>query len=111
MFAGRVPTEAEYAAVESASDEEDGNEEALRTTIRGLMKGPEFHEFLIRGANDRLLTDRRVNEVGDSLVGNFVDFTNIVYELWASGIPAQERRQKESQYQYGFLRAPLELIA
>ena len=52
VFAGRVPTDAEYAAVQG------GSEDALRATIRGLMTGPEFHEFLIRGANDRLFTDR-----------------------------------------------------
>ena len=51
IFAGRVPTDAEYAAAQRGSP-------ALRATIRGLMTGPEFHEFLIRGANDRLLTDR-----------------------------------------------------
>ena len=53
IFAGRIPTDAEYAAAQ-------GGAAALRATIRGLMTGPEFHEFLIRGANDRLLTDRYV---------------------------------------------------
>ena len=53
IFAGRVPTDAEYAAAERGAD-------ALRAAIRGLMTGPEFHEFLIRGANDRLLTERDV---------------------------------------------------
>ena len=38
---------------------EGGDESDLRTTVRGLMAGPEFHEFLMRGSNDRLLTDRR----------------------------------------------------
>ena len=52
IFAGRIPTDAEYAAVEG------GDESALRATIRGLMEGPQFHEFLIQGSNDRLLTDR-----------------------------------------------------
>ena len=51
IFAGRIPTEAEYASIYTSPT-------ALRTTIRNLMTGPEFHDFLIRGANDRLLTDR-----------------------------------------------------
>ena len=52
IFAGRVPTEEEYAS-------SYGGATALRTAIRNLMTGPEFHEFLLRGANDRLLTNRR----------------------------------------------------
>ena len=51
IFAGRIPTEAEYASIYTSAT-------ALRTTIRNLMTGPAFHDFLIRGANDRLLTDR-----------------------------------------------------
>ena len=43
IFAGRIPTEAESAAVDG------GDESTLRTTIRGLMAGPQFHEFLIPG--------------------------------------------------------------
>ena len=52
IFAGRIPTDAEYAAVES------GSESALRRAVRRLMTGTQFHEFLIRASNDRLLTDR-----------------------------------------------------
>ena len=52
ILAGRIPTDEEYAAVES------GDKSVLRATIRGLMTGPQFHEFLIRASNDRLLTDR-----------------------------------------------------
>ena len=52
IFAGRIPTDEEYAAVE------DGDEWSLRAAILGLMEGPQFHEFLIRASNDRLLTDR-----------------------------------------------------
>ena len=47
IFAGRIPTDEEYAAVEG------GDQSALRATIRGLMEGPQFHEFLIRASNDR----------------------------------------------------------
>lgn len=108
VFAGRVPTDAEYAAVRG------GSEDALRTTIRGLMTGPGFHEFLIRASNDRLLTDR---ELGNEVIGRdgyFVDFTNKFYELIAAaGGPddAPEAWNWKRKVQYGAARAPSELIA
>ena len=52
IFAGRIPTDAEYTAAERGAERRCGRPSA------GLMTGTEFHEFLIRGANDRLLTDR-----------------------------------------------------
>ena len=51
LFAGRLPTEAELAAVEGASEEE------LRQSIRDLMLGEGFSEYLIESANDHLLTE------------------------------------------------------
>ena len=44
IFAGRIPTDEEYAAIEG------GDESVLRATIRGVMEGPQFHEFLIRAS-------------------------------------------------------------
>ena len=72
VLAGRTPTEAEYAAFA-------GDAAARRATLRGLMSGPEFHEFLIRGANDRLLTDRGGDQVIDFNLGYFVEYTNEAY--------------------------------
>ena len=109
IFAGRIPTEAEYAAVEG------GDETALRSTIRGLMRGPEFHEFLIRGSNDRLLTDRQVTVMESG--GNFVDYTNEYFlREKAAYADGSERAWDEfytwkDRVQYGARRAPLELIA
>ena len=77
IFAGRTPTEEEYAAAQRGGA-------ALRATIRGLMTGPEFHEFLIRGANDRLLTDRR-GTVIDHHADFLVDFSNEAYRRAAEG--------------------------
>ena len=114
LFAGRLPTPAEYAAVSH------GGDSTLRRTIRSLMAGPGFHDFLIRSANDRLLTDReRPNVVGVAEV-KFVDLTNRRWELAQEGIangyaeyprryPAF--RHHERAVQYGMARAPLELIA
>ena len=42
IFAGRLPTQAELNAVA------DGRISSLRRTIRSLMTGPSFHEFLIQ---------------------------------------------------------------
>ena len=105
IFGGRLPTDAEYAAAH-------GGGAALRATIRGLMTGPEFHEFLIRGANDRLLTDRWDDNILADI--QFVAYTNEGY-----------RRKKEAaahgdlsaysdwrrRVEHGARRAPLELIA
>ena len=48
IFGGRVPTKAEYESIA---------EIGLRDAIRNVMQGDAFHDFLIRGSNDRLLTD------------------------------------------------------
>ena len=109
IFAGRIPTAAEHAAAQQGSA-------ALRSTIRGLMTGPEFHEFLIRGANDRLLTDRdwAVLDVNDA---HFVDFTNEHYRRLAAAEASNDPRDLADLFiwlnavQHGAGRAPLELIA
>ena len=107
VFAGRIPTEAEYAAFA-------GDAAARRATLRGLMSGPEFHEFLIRGANDRLLTDRIRDQVIDINSGYFVDFDNEGYRRKKA---AHESGDEDAYWRwvhktrYGFRRAPLELIA
>ena len=108
IFAGRIPTDAEYAAVEGE------DERALRATIRGLMEGPEFHEFLIRGSNDRLLTDRDWDVIGAG-DGYFVDFDNLEHQklvaLSQGRLAEGELTTWDNRVQFGFRRAPLELIA
>ena len=110
IFAGRIPTEAEYAAVES------GGESDLRAAIRELMEGPEFHEFLIRGSNDRLLTDRDSGGVIDN-DRFFVDHVNEHYrrqkvaETIDDEAAWQEFYHWLSLVDHGARRAPLELIA
>ena len=107
IFAGRIPTEEEYAAVEN------GDESVLRATIRGLMEGPQFHEFLLRASNDRLLTDRQDSEI----INRFeflVDFVNESYRRAAAAGGAFVNSDYSDWYaavQYGARRAPLELIA
>ncbi|MCY4559713.1 MAG: DUF1588 domain-containing protein [Chloroflexi bacterium] len=107
IFAGRPPTEQEYAAIYGGGTE-------LRKTIRGLMKGPAFHDFLIRGANDRLLTDRLVGQIIDPSAGYFVDF---VSQNYVQRKAAVKRNSLNSYYvwlgkvHHGVRRAPVELIA
>ena len=114
LFAGRLPTTAEHAAVSQ------GGDSTLRRTIRSLMVGPGFHDFLIRSANDRLLTDRERPSVVGLAEVKFVDLTNRRWELAqegiANGYAEYPRRYPAFRYheravQYGMARAPLELIA
>ena len=107
IFACRIPTEAEYAAVDS------GRESDLRAAIRGLMEGPEFHEFLVRGGNDRLLTARRAGDLLNN--PSLVDFTNQDYRralaVFEGSITQQDHWRWESRVAHGVRHAPLELIA
>ena len=108
LFAGRVPTPAEYDFIEPGTDD------VLREAIRNLMTGPRFHEFLLRGANDRLLTDRYLAENTLENRGHFHHFDNKYYRLRAAAVNNGEHREFNEWHnavQYGVARGPLELIA
>ncbi|MDE0420899.1 MAG: DUF1588 domain-containing protein [Gammaproteobacteria bacterium] len=108
LFAGRTPTPAEYDFVET------GTESNLREAIRNLMTGPRFHEFLLRAANDRLLTDRFVAENTLENRGHFFHFDNKYYRLRGAAVnngAHREFNEWHNAVQYGVARAPLELIA
>ncbi len=77
------------------------------------MQGPEFHEFLTRAANDRLLTDRERWVIGRFSPLPFVQYTNQRYQLAseAGGQNAPEVWKWDNAVQWGAQRAPLELIA
>ena len=109
IFAGRLPTDAEYAAVEH------GDESVLRATVRGLMEGPQFHEFLLRASNDRLLTDRQAIVITPD-TGHLLDFADEHYLRAKAAYDSGDRDSREfhdwyDRVQFGFRRAPLELIA
>ena len=102
IFAGRIPTQAEYDTIA---------ETGLRAAIRSVMEGDAFHDFLIRGANDRLLTD---NTVGSFLSpAALVDYNNGRVQRCEIG------NAGSGDFGYGWAsranqaarRAPLELIA
>ncbi len=104
VFAGRLPTEAEYARAERGPA-------GLREAIRGVMEGPGFHDFLIRAANDGLLTDKHLGATIDGRADfGFVNLTNAGRALLVAGDEAAYWRWDEMN-QFGFARAPLELIA
>ena len=101
ILAGRIPTEAEYAALESAT---------LLATVRGLMTGQGFHDFLIRAANDRLLTEGAEPSLG----GRYVNYENEVNRLQDAIQDETDGRAYRHYYygvEFGVRRAPLELIA
>ena len=84
------------------------------------MRGPGFNEFLIRASNDRLLTDRHLDRTIDiENQVNFVDLANTNWEMSKAAIDAgHEFPYQDPSYirwkqavDYGFARAPLELIA
>ena len=107
VFAGRNPTEEEYASIRGASVN------AFRAAIRGLMEGPEFHEFLIRGSNDRLLTDRERFVLLKGIPSPFVSYIDELHRLATlDGNRFGENVWRwDTAAQYGARRAPLELVA
>lgn len=57
------------------------SDEQLRVTLRGMMEGDGFHQFLLEGVNDRLLTEgAHFARINPNLV-NFPAYRNKVFEL------------------------------
>ena len=105
IFAGRVPSAAEYAVLAEVD---------LRTAVRNLMAGHGFHQFLIRASNDRLLTDREDGVVQYDDNGAYVAYTNksnAFCQAAAAGGDQTAWHEWEDAVQYASVRAPLELIA
>jgi hypothetical protein len=100
ILAGRLPLESELTLAQSG-------EEGLRSAVLGLMQGEGFHDFLIRGANDRLHTDAFVN-------GSFSevsDLNGLAGDRYPMGETLWELEGAIWGYRTGIARAPLELIA
>ena len=114
ILAGRVPRQDQLNAVRG------GSQSSLRRAVRSMMSGPGFHEFILRTANDRLLTDRHLeDEVVNRREGNWPIVANKNWDLaHAAYARGYERAWDDPQYvkwvrnlQWGVARAPLELIA
>lgn len=109
LFAGRTPTDNEISnAVDS--------EEALKNTIKQLLEGEGFHSFLIRAANDRLLTDafieNRFLEVVEDITPYYPILADLRYQAYGSDqATIDEFEDWARKLRYGVTRAPLELIA
>ncbi len=107
IFAGRIPTEEEEVVAQRS-------EAGLRLTIEGLMEGEAFHDFLIRGANDRLLTDAFINDgsldIGDPNQAYFPRLATRQYNMVSSG-NTEGFWEWYRGFLFGMSRAPLELIA
>ncbi|BCD99706.1 hypothetical protein MARGE09_P3908 [Marinagarivorans cellulosilyticus] len=107
ILAGRLPTAQELAATQT--------ETQLKASLRGLMAGEGFHQFLIRGANDRLLTDAFNQELNLDVIEPNASFYPT---LAAKFVTANQQGEREDFYgnyyrqlRYGVAQAPLELIA
>jgi len=114
MLAGRLPTDVEIAQVTN------GDDDVLRSTLRGLMQGDGFHQFLLEGANDRLLTRGIVGEVVGCFdsQGCFPAYQNEVVANQVESLAAYGHidtgfglSQLITRTAYGMKESPLELIA
>ncbi len=106
LLAGELPTDEDLATVAG------GDEQALRFMIRQLMQGDGFHQFLIEGANDRLLTDKWIEDLPVEIFFQpfYPDLVNRAAELSdAENLPELIKLVQGTSF--GLARQPLELIA
>ena len=77
LLAGALPSEDALASVRS------GGDDALRFQLRYLMQGEGFHDFLIESANDRLLTDKWIEDVPFEIFFQpfYPDLTNLAADV------------------------------
>lgn len=111
ILAGRAPSAVETVAVEN------GDESVLRSTLRGVMQGDNFHEFLIEGANDRLLVRGTMDCCFLDGGGIFPNYTNKRAELGLAALASNGTNNSfdtgrfEDGIDRGLQDSPLELIA
>ena len=109
IVAHRPPTTQELAVVSA------GGEAVLRQSIRGLMTGGDFHDFLTTGANDRLFTDAFFGDLVFEAVGFSDPFfpigVNKLFDAFEEDPEGGEGLEFEGLWYWGMTRAPLELIA
>lgn len=115
LLSGRVPSGGMLARAEES-------EEALRTEIRRLMNGDGFHDFIVNGANDRLLISG-LNAGIDwqfDFWGRFPEMYQYTRSLPSERPPQyQDYHQKpfltsgeaEREFRFAVSQEPLELIA
>lgn len=102
LFAGRIPTEKE------AEEVRRGDAGILRTTIRAYMEGDNFREFLVRGVNDRLLTESVTLNYD---MPNFPISSQKTRDIAVSfGLRSQQVLDYQSQLDFSAKRAAGELV-
>ncbi len=105
IVAGRLPTPEEVAIAQAD----------LPKALRGLMSGEGFHQFLLRAANDKLLTDA----FNQGLTLNVLEPNASFYPaLAAKFVEANQQNMRSEFYsdfyakmRYGVAFSPLKLIA
>jgi hypothetical protein len=107
LVAGELPPQSSLDTAAAAADSQ------LRTLLRELLQGEGFHEFLIVGANDRLLTDKWIEDSPVTLFFQpyFPDLANAAATLSESEGNSQEIYKLVEGISFGIAREPLELIA
>ena len=112
LLSGKVAQPAAIARAETS-------EEALRGELIKLMRGEGFHDFLLTGANDRLLTDGLTTTFfGIDSRGRFPALVEYLRELpenrpEESSVdkPFFTRWEAEQEFMWAVTREPVELIA
>jgi hypothetical protein len=106
ILAGTLPSDDDLEAVAN------GDEETLRFMIRFLMQGEGFHKFLIEGANDRLLTDKWIEDIPVEIffLPYYPDLANEAANLGDGGYEEETFKLVQGTA-FGIARQPLELIA
>lgn len=103
LFAARLPTPAEISQAAASP-------EAFKTTLTQIMQGEAFHEFLVRSANDKLLTDAFINDLFlEVFTPNDPQYPLLVDKKHNNTKPEFDKWMQRARY--GITRAPLELIA
>ena len=113
IIAGRLPTDNEYTLAQS-------DDSTLRSTIKALMTGDNFHEFLIRGANDKLLTKALAGDgdlkFADRHDVHYPELSNRSYDSNIATLAGDENAASEfisllNGFRYAGAMAPLKLVA
>ncbi len=108
-LAARIPTAGEISTIDAANNNQAAIDAALGPIMDGLMTEDAFYTRVQEMYNDLLLTDRDANSRG-SVDPNFdLDaFANRDY--YEDNFSGNERSDLREAANYGFARAPLELI-
>jgi len=113
MVTGRLPSDAEYTLAQ-------GNDSTLKDAIKGLMSGDNFHEFLIRAANDNLLSKALAGDgdlkFADRHDVHYPELSNRSYQANIASQGGDESADSNfisllNGFRYAGAMAPLKLVA